>query len=295
MVTMTSSAWRLRADEAGVLHAGPWLRLRTMAWMALLFALSAAAFFASLLLTDWMPALADHGRAIALLLPAAMVIVYALLVRVGERRPASELRLTRAPIELVVGALVGFAFISGTLLMLWALGLYDVRPGTWRDAWHYFVFNAYVSAVLEEIAFRAILMRLLARTLGVWPGLILSSILFGLAHVGHASPVAVAALIINGGGILGLLYLASGRLWLPIGAHLAYDFTEWSLMGIGDHDGLLASTPTAGAPVWLSGGRFGPDGSVLAVVVGALLMWAIAATHRRLIGSAARGLQQRTS
>ena len=87
----------------------------------------------------------------------------------------------------------------------------------------------------------------------------------------------------------------SGRLWLSIGAHLGYDFTEWSLMGIGDNDGLLTSTPVANAPFWLSGGSFGPDGSLLAVVVGALPMWAIAATHRRLIGSAARGLQQRTS
>ncbi len=295
MVTMTSSAWRSRPDDAGVLHAGRLLRLRTAAWMALLFTVTAVAFVASLLLTSWLPALAGHDRAIALLLPAAMVIGYAVLVRVGERRPASELQLARAPIELVVGAAVGFAFISGTLLMLWALGVYEVRAGTWRDAWHSFVFNAYVSAVLEELAFRAVLLRLLARMFGALQALILSSVLFGLAHASHASPIAMVELIINGGGIFGLLYLVSGRLWLSIGAHLAYDFTEWSLMGIGNNDGLLASTPVANAPAWLSGGSFGPDGSVLAVVVGALLMGAIAATYRRLIGLAARGLQHGTS
>lgn len=295
MVTMTSSASRLRADGAGVLHAGRWLWLRTVAWMALLFALTSAAFVASLLLTSWLPALEGHGRAIALLLPAAMVIGYAVLVRVGERRPANELRLARAPIELAVGAAVGFAFISGALLMLCALGVYEVRVGTWRDALHSFIFNAYVSAVLEELAFRGILLRLLARMFGELPALILSSVLFGLAHASHASPIAMAELMVNGGGIFGLLYLASGWLWLSIGAHLAYDFTEWSLMGIGNSDGLLASTPVANTPAWLSGGSFGPDGSVLAVVVGALLIWIIAATHSRRLGSAARDLQKRTS
>ncbi len=155
--------------------------------------------------------------------------------------------------------------------------------------------SAYVSAVLEELAFRAVLLRLLARMFGALQALILSSVLFGLAHASHASPIAMVELIINGGGIFGLLYLVSGRLWLSIGAHLAYDFTGWSLMGIGNNDGLLASTPVANAPAWLSGGSFGPDGSVLAVVVGALLMGAIAATYRRLIGLAARGLQHGTS
>lgn len=281
-MTTRSIPWRLEIGDAGLLAAGRWFWPRIIVWTALLFGAMVGALFASLELSSWLPVLQGHETAIALLVPAAMVVVYAIAVRVGERRTVSELRLSRAPLELAVGAVVGFAFISFALLLLWALGLYDVRLGTWRDGWHYFVFNAYISAVLEELAFRAILLRLFARMFGTLPALILSAALFGLAHASHASPVAVIELIINGGVFFGLLYLASGRLWFAIGAHVAYDFTEWSLMGVGDNDGLLVATPAANHPTWLTGGSFGPDGSVLTALVGALLTWTILVVHRRL-------------
>ena len=272
----------MQRSDAGILAPGRWLWPRVLTWAISLFGMTFGALFIATQWTDWAPAFPDREAVIALFVPAAMMLFYALLVRIGERRPANELNLSCAPLELVLGAVAGFAFITLVLLLLWALGIYDVRLGTWRDAWHYFVFDAYVSAVLEEIAFRAILLRLFARVLGPVPGLILSAVLFGLAHAGHASPVAVVELIINGGGLFGLLFLVSGRLWLPIGAHIAYDFTEWSLMGIGDNDGLLVSTPSAGHASWLTGGSFGPDGSVLAVIVGVSMMAMVVVLGRRI-------------
>ena len=280
-MTKRAISWRLEIGDAGMLAAGRWFWPRVIAWTALLFGVTVGAFFAALEMSGWISTLRGHETAIALLVPAAMLGVYAIAVRLGERRPVSELRLSRAPAELAAGAAIGFTFISLALLLLWGLGLYDVRLGTWRDPWRYFVFNAYISAVLEELAFRAILLRLFARMFGPWPGLVLSAALFGLAHASHASPVAVLELIVNGGAFLGLLYLASGRLWFAIGAHVAYDFTEWSLMGVGDSDGLLVATPAANHPAWLTGGSFGPDGSVLTALVGALLTWSIVVAHRR--------------
>ncbi len=281
-MTIRSDPWPLKSPRSGILADGRWFWLRAVAWTTLLFVGAVGAFFATLQLTSWAPVLQGHGTLVALLVPAATVVVYALLVRLIERRSAIEFQWSRAASELLVGALVGFVFIASASLLLWLLGLNEVTRGTWHDAWHSFVFNAYISAVLEELAFRAILLRLFARMFGVWPGLALSSLLFGLAHAGHASPVAVAELVVNGGGVLGLMYVVSGRLWLSIGAHVAYDFTEWSLMGVGNDDGLLLARPVADYPDWLTGGSFGPDGSVLAVLVGAFILWAILAVHRRL-------------
>ena len=85
-------------------------------------------------------------------------------------------------------------------------------------------------------------------------------------------PVAVALLVINGGLLLGVLYMVSGSLWLPIGAHIAYDFTEWSLFGVGDKDGLLTITPSVAHPAWLTGGAFGPDGSIISALVSAAII-----------------------
>ena len=50
---------------------------------------------------------------------------------------------------------------------------------------------------------------------------------------------------------------------------------------LGDSDGLLVATPAANHPAWLTGGSFGPDGSVLTALVGVLLTCSIVVAHRR--------------
>jgi hypothetical protein len=54
--------------------------------------------------------------------------------------------------------------------------------------------------------------------------------------------------------------------------HTAWDFTEGALMGLGNPHGLLLSTPVLSKPVFLTGGAFGPDGSLLAALVGTVFL-----------------------
>jgi uncharacterized protein len=266
-----STLWRFERGNSGAIAPGPWLWLRALLWMTLLFGFATLAFFASLLLPNWFGLPTGSDYYCAIIVPALALLIYGVAVRFAERRPVSELALRYGPLEFPVGMLVGFAFISLVLLLLWSLGLYDVGIGHWRHWYNYFLFNSYISAVLEELAFRAILLRLIARVFGPVAGLVVSALLFGAAHASHAAPVAVAQIVVAG-LVFGLLYMESGRLWLPIGAHLGYDFTEWSLMGVGDKNGLLVISPAPHASVLLTGGSFGPDGSVFTTLVGLLFM-----------------------
>jgi len=277
--------WQFDSGSTGIIAPGPWLWLRTLLWMVLLFSFATFAFFASLELQAWIHLPAGSGYYRAIILPALAVLIYAVAVHFVERRPVSELTLRFAPLELPVGFLIGFALISLVLLLLWALSLYDVGPGHWRNWFYYFVFTSYISAVLEELAFRGILLRLTARLFGPLTGLIVSAVLFGAAHASHASPVAVAQIVVAG-LVLGLLYVESGRLWLSIGAHLGYDFTEWSLMGVGDKNGALVISPAPHASAVLTGGDFGPDGSIFMTLVGLLFVGGILAVgaYRRRQG-----------
>jgi uncharacterized protein len=269
-----SEHWQFERGSTGVIAPGPWLWLRTVLWMALLFGFATLAFFASLLMPNWFGLPAGSDYTCAIIVPALALLIYAGAVRFVERRPVSELALRYGPREFPIGMLVGFAFISLVLLLLWSLGLYDVGIGHWRHWYNYFLFNSYISAVLEELAFRAVLLRLTARMFGSVTGLIVSALLFGAAHASHASPAAVAQIVVAG-LVFGLLYMESGRLWLPVGAHLGYDFTEWSLMGVGDKNGLLVVSPAPHTSALLTGGSFGPDGSVFTTLVGLLFMAAI--------------------
>lgn len=73
----------------------------------------------------------------------------------------------------------------------------------------------------EEILFRGLLQDLLARWFGVAAGLVLASLVFGLAHAVTGAYFLIASLI---GLYLGGLYLWSGNLLAPIVTHAAYDF-----------------------------------------------------------------------
>jgi membrane protease YdiL (CAAX protease family) len=177
--------------------------------------------------------------------------------------------------EIVVGALIGFILLCTLTALLWSLGLYQVQMNHWQHAFDSFVFNSYLSGLMEELMFRAILLRILGRAFGVLWGLVLSAVLFGIAHLTHGDWLAVVGIAINAGLTMGLLYMATGSIWMSIGLHTAWDFTEDSLLGVNSHNGLLRSTPVTGKPELLTGGQFGPDASILSLLVGVLLVAAI--------------------
>ncbi len=68
------------------------------------------------------------------------------------------------------------------------------------------------------------------------------------------------------------LYALTGRLWVPIAAHFAWNFAQGYLFGAAVSGGDLGSsvavsTPNPRVGSWLSGGDFGPEASVFALVV----------------------------
>ena len=264
--------WKLDFGDRGVLAPGRWLWARGILWALALFVMAAISFIAALQLSNYLKLPNGFDYLCAIVLPIVAILIYRAGVRAVEKRSVTEFALQKAPLELIIGALIGFTFMAASLSLLWALGLYQVHLGHWKHWYNFFLFNAYVSGLLEELAFRAILLRILGRLVGPMGGLVLSAALFGLAHAAHAPLWAVAQIVLNGGLTMGLLYMASGRLWLSIGMHVGYDFTEWSIVGVGDRSGLLTISPTPGHSVWLTGGDFGPDGSILAGLFGGLII-----------------------
>ena len=82
------------------------------------------------------------------------------------------------------------------------------------------------------------------------------------------------------------LYALTGRLWVPIGLHAAWNLAQGYLFGAvvsgTDLGGAIAvSTARPGTHPWLTGGAFGPEGSLLALLlVGAVTATALWLAHR---------------
>ncbi len=78
-----------------------------------------------------------------------------------------------------------------------------------------------LAGVGEELLFRGVIQGGLSGLLGPWPALILASVLFGALHALTRAYFIIATLM---GFYLGLFYLWSGNLLIPILIHFLYDW-----------------------------------------------------------------------
>ena len=134
---------------------------------------------------------------------------------------------------------------------------------------------AVFSGVFEEILFRGIVLRQLEAWLGSWIALALSSALFGGLHIMNpgATWFSSVAIAVEAGILLGAAYLLTRRLWLAIGIHAAWNFTQGWVFSVpvsgGEAPLGLLITRRLG-PDLLTGGDFGLEASVVAMVVATL-------------------------
>ena len=86
----------------------------------------------------------------------------------------------------------------------------------------------------EEILFRGVLFRWIEEFGGSWAALLITSIFFGAAHLfnPNASPIAAFGIALEAGLLLGAAYMLTRSLWLPIGIHAAWNFTQGEVFDI---------------------------------------------------------------
>jgi membrane protease YdiL (CAAX protease family) len=195
-----------------------------------------------------------------------------------ERRPLRELSLRLATTNLLLGvasglllcALVFAALAADGSVTSAAFASLDMVPAA------ALIFTAGV--MFEELIFRGVILRIGEEALGTAPALMLSAMLFAASHLGNDGVTAVGAIALFAGGItLGLTYVLSRNLWLPIGAHFGWNFALGALFGtaVSGHEAHGAFTFVLSGPDWLTGGRFGPESSIYSLVFFVLLAIAL--------------------
>ncbi|MGB6306406.1 MAG: CPBP family intramembrane glutamic endopeptidase, partial [Steroidobacteraceae bacterium] len=207
----------------------------------------------------------------ALLLTVVILAAYQVYVKVIEKRVAKELAGMRAIRELSSGLLLGALLLSLTVGVLAALGVYRV---TGIHGWAPMLATVpgfIMGAVLEEVVMRGVVFRILEQWLGSWIALAISAALFGLLHLLNPGVTLLnaGAIMLEAGILLAAAYMLTRRLWLCIGIHFAWNFTQGGIFSAavsgGATHGLLEAKLVG--PVWLTGGAFGAEASVVAVVV----------------------------
>lgn len=225
-------------------------------------------------------------------LPVLMILLATWACMRMRRQPLSTigLRLDRRwASELACGSALGIAMMALTTAMIAATGAvrFELDPshGIGALAMGLYVFG--FAALLEELLFRGFVFQRLIDGIGAWGAQITLAVLFAAAHSGNPGMEGAARLwatldIGLAAAMLGLAYLRTRSLALPLGLHLGWNWMQGSVLGFGvsghEHAGWWRPIHSGGQPAWLSGGEFGPEASIFSVVttliaIGLLWRW----------------------
>lgn len=213
---------------------------------------------------------------------------YRLAVRRIEGREPLELSREGAGRDLGWGISVGIGMFTATIATIALLGGYRVTGWGSFEAFLAVCGLMCAVAVAEELLFRGVLFRILEEAAGTWWALAISSVLFGGLHLvnPNASLWGALAISLEAGLLLGAAYVATRSLWLPIGLHLGWNLAQAGIFGTavsGSEDAFagLLTGETIGLAV-ISGGAFGPEGSVVAVLFCVVVtVYLLHVAHRR--------------
>lgn len=269
------------ADAEGQLRNGWWIAI----FVVVLACLGVPATWAT-------SALRNAGVPGAWLMPATFLVTLAatwVCTRLRKEPLASVgFRLDRRwALEFALGSGLGAAVMAVAAGLVWAAGgvRFGLDPqgglGALLSGLHLFTWVA----LFEEGLFRGFLFQRLRDGLGAPAAQLLLALLFAYAHWGNpgmqGATKAWATLNIALAAVfLGLAYLRTSSLALPVGIHLGWNWTQGNVLGFGvsgttDQHGWLKPV-FLGRPDWVTGGAFGLEASVfgvVAVLLGIGLLW----------------------
>ncbi|MCA1596484.1 MAG: CPBP family intramembrane metalloprotease [Chloroflexi bacterium] len=192
--------------------------------------------------------------------------------RAGSLLPVNS----RAILDFVVGCASGLALLSLVVFTLSAAGCYHLSAPSsgpveslkWGAAMAV-VFLGVGAA--EEFLFRGIVLQRIVPPLSPGAAAVVSSLVFAGVHISNPGENLIGIVQVFVAGLLfAVIVLRTGNLWMAIGLHAAWDWSQNFLYSTPDSGivlphGLLHTSISG--PVWLSGGSVGPEGSVVATVV----------------------------
>jgi membrane protease YdiL (CAAX protease family) len=178
--------------------------------------------------------------------------------------------------EYGLGVFIGAICVSFLFLFMWSAGFFELEFTSIHLTLlvNIFIFSLLTTlfqSAFEELLFRGYLYQNLILATGAVVATAVLSLLFGIGHLLTPNAKLLTAVNLSAFGVLhALAYLKTRSLWLPSGLHFGWNFfmrniyslpcsgteAQSSLLAIKEH-----------GPVWLTGGNYGPEGGIPALLV----------------------------
>jgi hypothetical protein len=199
------------------------------------------------------------------------------MVRVVNRKPFKAVGLDWSRggrREFGLGCLFGVLMMAGIFIIEQELGYASTTSRGLTVLESVFVLlrgAAYfaIAALVEELLFRGYPFQTLMHGVTFLPAMLLFSAVFAAAHAENPHITTLAFINIGLAGVwLSFAYLKTRTLWLPLGLHFSWNFSQTVLFSFPtsglDMSGRNLFITTQRGPIWVTGGEFGPEGGLLA-------------------------------
>ncbi|MBP9091513.1 CPBP family intramembrane metalloprotease [bacterium] len=214
-----------------------------------------------------------------------------LVARFIEKRKLSDYGLGAKSLwdgllEFYDGSLIGSLLVTSVTLILAAIGCYLPLAINSSCDLLALIPGLIAAALFEEILFRGYVLQTIERASNTKTAVIISSLLFGAAHLTnfHGSEplltqiASCTVLGLDAGLLFCAAYLLTRRLWMAAGLHAFWNIFEGPIFGT-PVSGLYMGEPliisSLDGPALLTGGSFGPEASIIELTICLLLAWAM--------------------
>lgn len=205
------------------------------------------------------------------LLIAAMMITYRIYTSATENRKAHEISFYKFLPEIGFGALIAFLIMTFFVMLISIPGYYSVEEFNSFGNVIFMFFDQLKVGFIEELLFRVIIFKLSEELFGSWTAIAVQGILFGFAHAGNpnATIYTTMALILSFSIFFGTAYMITRRIWFVMGFHWSWNFFQAGIYGIQNsgHTQPSLITPVIEGPVWITGGDWGAELSIISVII----------------------------
>lgn len=178
----------------------------------------------------------------------------------------------------ILGLALGAAAISAVVFTMTGLGYASLSHSHARPQAVSALVSLFFAAVLEEVLARGVMQGVIAQQSNMTAAILIPSVLFGLIHIGNEalSPAAMFNVILAG-IMLAVLTYRTGGINAAVGFHLTWNYLQGVVFGlpvsgVDLSDNALRTALRAEGPNILTGGCFGPEGTVFCTAAFAVIL-----------------------
>lgn len=217
-------------------------------------------------------------------------IAYVLLAYFGEKLMIEKLfNISVDSIRIKKPNIKAVCVTSAILLPAVVIGTYMMMPGEWstlnapgadkiRIVARAILFQSIAAGIVEELAFRGVILGLLEKKTNTIVAAIVPSVIFGMVHFSSGMSLGGFIQLVFAGTFVGIMFsvicIYTNNFWNNALVHACWNATTFGIMhiDIAPYDGALYTYVLKTKSMLLSGGDFGMESSVISILAYALVI-----------------------